>query len=126
MGLIEKYGLSDKEINEIVKEWYSNGMTPDIFQNEDGIEVDEYCDDITYSEIIDFNELGYEEITEDTIWIRIVGNYRIVIIYDFFKDYIRVTAFNNMKNTERLMLEGFYDCINELRKEIIKVELKLK
>ena len=46
--VIEKDGnkvfLTEDEVKCIVNEWYLNGMTPDIFQDEDGNDLEEYLD----------------------------------------------------------------------------------
>jgi len=48
-NLISEKGLTEKEVVEIVRLWYVNGMIPDIIQNEDGWELDEICSDILSS-----------------------------------------------------------------------------
>lgn len=45
MSLIKYYKLSEEDILQIINEWYSNGMCIDIFQNESGEELDEWCND---------------------------------------------------------------------------------
>ena len=43
-SLIEKLKLTEDEVNRIVLEWYTNGMCPDIFQNEEGEDLEEYLE----------------------------------------------------------------------------------
>ena len=43
MSIIDKYGLSEKEVWQIVSEWYENGFYPDILQNAHGFELCEIC-----------------------------------------------------------------------------------
>ena len=43
-SVIKELGLSKKQILQIVNEWYTQGMCPDIFQNEDGQDLEEYLD----------------------------------------------------------------------------------
>lgn len=40
-GIIKDKGLSKKEVLLIVKEWYTNGMYPDILQDENGRDLEE-------------------------------------------------------------------------------------
>ncbi len=44
MSLIKKLKLTDKQVIQIVKEWYTLGMCPDIFQTEDGEDLEEYLE----------------------------------------------------------------------------------
>lgn len=41
---IEKLKLTDKQVYKIVLEWYTRGMCPDIFQNEEGEDLEEYIE----------------------------------------------------------------------------------
>jgi len=43
-GLIEKFKLTEKQVLIIVMEWYTKGMCPDIFQNEDGLDLEEWVE----------------------------------------------------------------------------------
>ena len=45
-NIIEDLGLTELQVLNIVSEWYTNGMIPDILQNEDGWELDEITDDL--------------------------------------------------------------------------------
>ena len=38
--------LTEQQILQIVKEWYTNGMCPDIFQNEEGLDLEEYLEQL--------------------------------------------------------------------------------
>lgn len=42
-NLITKKGLTEKEVLEVVRLWYVNGMYADILQNEDGEDLEEIC-----------------------------------------------------------------------------------
>ena len=44
--LIEEKGLTEKEVVEIVRLWYTKGMYADILQNEDGEDLEEICDEL--------------------------------------------------------------------------------
>jgi hypothetical protein len=44
MCTIEELGLTEQQVKEVVFEWYLYGMCPDIFQNEDGVDLEEYLD----------------------------------------------------------------------------------
>lgn len=47
--LIGKLGLTEEQVNTIVLEWYTLGLCPDIFQNEDGLDLEEWLEKrITY------------------------------------------------------------------------------
>jgi hypothetical protein len=41
---IVRLKLSEQEVLEIVLEWYTQGMCPDIFQDEDGTDLQEYIE----------------------------------------------------------------------------------
>ena len=41
---IEKLKLTDKQVYKIVLEWYTRGMCPDIFQSEEGEDLEEYIE----------------------------------------------------------------------------------
>lgn len=43
-SIIKDLNLSQENVLEIVKEWYTNGMCPDIFQSEDGEDLEEYLE----------------------------------------------------------------------------------
>ena len=45
---IEKLKLTDKQVYKIVLEWYTRGMCPDIFQNEEGADLEEYLEPYIY------------------------------------------------------------------------------
>ena len=45
MSIIEKLKLTEEDILYIIKEWYNNGMCEEVFQAEDGYEIDEWIDD---------------------------------------------------------------------------------
>lgn len=47
-NLIEKLKLTENEVNRIVLEWYTNGMCADVFQNEEGEDLEEYLEPIVY------------------------------------------------------------------------------
>ena len=47
-NIIEDLGLTELQVLNIVSEWYTNGMIPDILQNEDGWELDEITDDLFF------------------------------------------------------------------------------
>lgn len=47
-NLIKKLNLTEKEVYKIVLEWYTNGMCPDIWQNEDGEDLEEYLESLVY------------------------------------------------------------------------------
>ncbi|CAB4152592.1 hypothetical protein UFOVP617_23 [uncultured Caudovirales phage] len=44
-SIIRSLKLSEDDVLKIVKEWYTNGMCQDIFQDESGVEIDEWVDD---------------------------------------------------------------------------------
>ena len=41
MAIIKKLKLKEKQVLEIVLEWYTCGMFPDILQNEEGLDLEE-------------------------------------------------------------------------------------
>jgi hypothetical protein len=43
--IIERLNLTEEEVYKIVLEWYTNGMCKDIFQNENGEDLEEYLED---------------------------------------------------------------------------------
>tara|TARA_R110000803_G_scaffold105904_1_gene174070 strand:+ start:257 stop:463 length:207 start_codon:yes stop_codon:yes gene_type:complete len=47
-NIIEDLGLTELQVLNIVSEWYTNGMIPDILQNEDGWELCEITDDLFF------------------------------------------------------------------------------
>lgn len=47
-NLIKKLNLTEKEVYKIVLEWYTNGMCSDIWQNEDGEDLEEYLEPLVY------------------------------------------------------------------------------
>ncbi|MCI4437369.1 MAG: hypothetical protein JHC33_11240 [Ignisphaera sp.] len=44
ISTIEQLGLTDDQVHEIVLEWYTCGMCPDIFQNEKGEDIEDYLE----------------------------------------------------------------------------------
>lgn len=44
LSIIENLKLTHGEVLTVVKEWYTNGMCPDIFQNEEGEDLEEYIE----------------------------------------------------------------------------------
>lgn len=44
-SLIEEFNLSEIQVLQIVQEWYTNGMCEYIFEDEDGIDLEEHCED---------------------------------------------------------------------------------
>ena len=42
-NIINDLGLSKRQVIQIVSEWYTNGMYPDILQNEDGMDLEQVC-----------------------------------------------------------------------------------
>jgi hypothetical protein len=44
ISIIEQLGLTDDQVHKIVLEWYTNGMCPCIFQNEEGEDLEEYLE----------------------------------------------------------------------------------
>jgi hypothetical protein len=47
-NLIVELNLTEQQVHKIVLEWYTNGMCPDIWQNEDGNDLEEYLEPIVY------------------------------------------------------------------------------
>lgn len=43
-SIIRKLDLTEEQVHQIVLEWYTNGMCPDIWQNEDGDDLEEYLE----------------------------------------------------------------------------------
>ncbi len=41
---IEENNLSELDVWNVVREWYTNGMYGDILQNEDGSDLEEICE----------------------------------------------------------------------------------
>ena len=41
---IEELNLTEKQVLYIVMEWYTNGMCKEKFQNENGIDLEEFCE----------------------------------------------------------------------------------
>ena len=58
-NIIKDLGLTEMQVLNIISVWYTNGMMPDIIQNEDGLELDELVD------YIFFNKFEVEEILRD-------------------------------------------------------------
>ena len=44
MSIIKDLGLTEPQVLEIVKEWYTGGMYPGILQDEDGLDLEEICE----------------------------------------------------------------------------------
>jgi len=44
ISIIQQLGLTDDQVHKIVLEWYTNGMCPCIFQNEEGEDLEEYLE----------------------------------------------------------------------------------
>ena len=47
-NLIKDLNLTEQQVHKIVLEWYTNGMCPDIWQNEDGSDLEEYLEPLVY------------------------------------------------------------------------------
>ena len=47
-NIIEDLGLTEMQVLNIISKWYTNGMMPDIIQNEDGFELDEIVDNLFF------------------------------------------------------------------------------
>jgi hypothetical protein len=47
--LIKEKVLTHKEVVEIVRLWYTNGMYANILQDEDGKDLEEICENILYN-----------------------------------------------------------------------------
>lgn len=43
-SVIESLNLTQLQVLQIVKEWYTNGYCPDIFQNEEGEDLEEFLE----------------------------------------------------------------------------------
>lgn len=48
MSIIKDLKLSEEDVLNIVMEWYTNGMCPEIFQTEDGEDLEEYVEQRIY------------------------------------------------------------------------------
>mgnify|MGYP003621295092 FL=1 len=48
INLIRELNLTEYQVHKIVLEWYTNGMCPDIWQNEDGHDLEEYLEHMVY------------------------------------------------------------------------------
>lgn len=42
--IIKELNLTEEQVVQIVNEWYTCGMCPDIFQNENGEDLEEYLE----------------------------------------------------------------------------------
>ena len=62
-SLIEELKLNEKQVLIIVQEWYTNGMYPDILQNELGEDLEEICEQKLAE--IKFRPIDVEEIQKD-------------------------------------------------------------
>ena len=60
-NIIEDLGLTEMQVLNIISVWYTNGMMPDIIQNEDGLELDELVD------YVFFNKFEEMEVIEELI-----------------------------------------------------------
>jgi hypothetical protein len=49
LDLIEKKHLTEDEVIEIVRLWYTNGMYEGILQDEDGLDLEEICEQLLYN-----------------------------------------------------------------------------
>jgi hypothetical protein len=47
-SIIDKLGLSELQVWQIVMDWYTLGMYPDILQDENGLDLEEICEDKIY------------------------------------------------------------------------------
>jgi len=47
-NIIEDLGITEMQVLNIISVWYTNGMMPDIIQNEDGFELDELVDNLFF------------------------------------------------------------------------------
>ena len=61
-NIIKDLGLTEMQVLNIVSRWYTNGMMPDIIQNENGFELDEIVDNRFWDL---FDE---EKLIRDIIW----------------------------------------------------------
>ena len=43
-AIIKQLGLTHNQVWAIVKDWYANGMYPDILQDEEGFDLEEICE----------------------------------------------------------------------------------
>ena len=50
-NIIEDLGLTELQVLNIVSQWYTNGMMPEIIQNCNGCEVDEIADDLFFEKL---------------------------------------------------------------------------
>ena len=48
-SIIEELKLTREQVLQIVKEWYTQGMCPDIFQNDNGQDLEEYLEIYLYN-----------------------------------------------------------------------------
>ena len=61
-NIIKDLGLTEMQVLNIVSRWYTNGMMPDIIQNENGFELDEIVDNRFWDL---FEE---EKLIKDILW----------------------------------------------------------
>ena len=61
-NIIKDLGLTEMQVLNIVSRWYTNGMMPDIIQNENGFELDEIVDNRFWDL---FDE---EKLIKDILW----------------------------------------------------------
>jgi len=61
-NIIKDLGLTEMQVLNIVSRWYTNGMMPDIIQNENGFELDEIVDNRFWDL---FDE---EKLIRDILW----------------------------------------------------------
>jgi hypothetical protein len=47
-SIIRDLNLTKKQVHKIVLEWYTNGMCPDIWQDADGNDLEEYLEPLVY------------------------------------------------------------------------------
>jgi|LakMenE01Jun11ns_1017448.scaffolds.fasta_scaffold9312682_2 hypothetical protein len=76
---IEKLNLTDRQVESIVSEWYTNGMFPDILQTQRGTDLEEYLS-VDCKNIIEKRKLS-KEIVE-----RIVHDWYSNIAIEFFNE----------------------------------------
>lgn len=109
-SIIKNLKLSDEQVLKIVMEWYVMGMCPDIFQNEDGQDLEEYLEEIA-------NLKKNEEIINEAITIFCNKHSKLKYKYENFKTLIKncLEAYQKEKD-ER---EGID--IDFFRKENLKV-----
>ena len=48
-SIILEKNLTNIEVWKIVNEWYTNGMYKDILQNEEGLDLEEICENVIYN-----------------------------------------------------------------------------